>query len=548
MKLFLTLLLSAGFVLTTNYGYSQFVPGALSYHEQALMFSNYNYTGSSRIQGLGNTQISLGGDMSSALSNPAGLGFYNRSEISLTPTFNLSSANSTYLSNETSSSFNNFNLNSLGAVFNRTKDDMVPGKFRGGSFAITFSKVNNFNNEIIYSGSNENNDILDFYVQDANIQNVNADQLEGVTKGAFYTYLLSEFLDAYIEGNDTTYAPFYDRTFFSEFPTDRYPTRQEEILSTSGAQNQWNFSYGGNYGDFLYFGATLGVQSIRYNIVKQYSETYPNIDGDIVSNSLLIEDLTTEGIGVNGTFGVIARPINQLTIGLSIITPTYLSMNERYYYSTEANFNNFNMSDYGDYFDANYDIIATNPDADYTTFYEDDDILNNQLYEIDKDIIYDYKIITPLRLNAGTTFFINKNGFISADIEYVDYSNMKLKDIDGSLEGENNQINSLYKSVVNLRVGGEWRIKKIRLRAGYNYQPNPYQEDSIDRTAQTISAGIGFRTSKFFIDMAGSYKQFNTSYTPYELDNPDNEPYLQTSHVNIENSTLNIALSVGLFF
>lgn len=548
MKLFLSLLLSAGFVLTTNYGYSQYVPGALGYHEQALMFSNYNYTGSARIQGLGNTQISLGGDMSSALSNPAGLGFYNRSELSLTPSFNLSSTNSNYLSNTTSSSFNNFNLNSLGAVFNRTKDDIVPGKFRGGSFAITFSKVNNFNNEIVYAGSNENNDILDFYVQDANTQNVNADQLEGVSKGAFYTYLLSEFLDAYIEGNDTTYIPFYDRTFFSEFPTERYPTLQEEILSTSGSQNQWNFSYGGNYGDFLYFGATLGVQSIRYNIVKQYSETYPNIEGDIVSNSLLIEDLRTEGTGVNGTFGVIARPINQLTIGLSLITPTYLSMNERYYYSTEANFNNFSMSNYGDYFDANYDIIATNPDADYTTFYEDDAILSNELYEIDKEIIYDYKIITPLRLNAGTTFFINKNGFITADIEYVDYTNMKLKDIDGSLEGENNQINSLYKSVVNLRVGGEWRIKKLRIRAGYNYQPNPYKEDTIDRTAQTISAGIGFRSGKFFIDMAGSYKQFDSSYTPYTLENPDNEPYLQTSHVTIENSILNIALTVGLFF
>ena len=326
MKTFFSLLLSAGILLANNYGFSQYIPGALSYHEQALMFSNYDYTGSARIQGLGNTQISLGGDISSALSNPAGLGFYNKSEISITPSYNIYSANSTYLSNPTSSSLGKFKIDNLGAVFNKTKDDAFPGKWRGGSFAISFSKINNFNSEIEYSGLNQNNDILDFYVQDANNQNVDFDQLDGITKGAYSTYLISEFLDGFVENNDTTYMPFYDRTFFSEYPTSDYPTNQSEIISTSGSQNQWSFSYGGNYGDFIYFGATLGIQSLKYNIVKQYTEIYPGLDGDIVENSILTEELQTEGIGVNGTFGIIARPINQITIGLSLITPTYLSM------------------------------------------------------------------------------------------------------------------------------------------------------------------------------------------------------------------------------
>ena len=554
MRLFHTLILSAGFVLTLSTGFSQSVPGAMGYHEQALMFSNYNYTGSARIQGLGNTQVSLGGDISSALSNPAGLGFYNRSEVSLTPSYNSYTANTNYWSNSTSTTTGKFNVDNFGAVFNKTKDDIVAGKWKGGSFAISYSKINEFNSDIIYSGMNENNDILDFYVQDANNQNVDFDQLAGVTYGAFDTYLMSEFVDVFLTNSDSSTALFYERTFFSEYPTDRYPTNQQEIISTTGGQNQWNFSYGGNYGDFIYFGATLGVQTIRYNILKQYTETYPGLESDNLSNSFLVENLNTEGIGVNGTFGLIVRPISQMTFGLSLITPSYLSMSERYYYSTEANYNNFNMNNYGNYFDANYSDIV-NPEfidedspyypESYTTFYEDDAVLNSQTHNQDESF-FDYTITTPLRLNVGTTFFINKNGFITADIEYVDYSTMKIKDLEGYLESENEVVGELYQSVLNFRAGAEWRIKNYRLRAGYNYRPNPYKDESINNVTQAFSAGAGVRSSKFFLDLAATYKMYTSTYAPYLLDNT--ESYLETSYVEIDNEDLNIVLSIGLFF
>jgi hypothetical protein len=182
---------------------------------------------------------------------------------------------------------------------------------------------------------NDNSDIIDYYVEDANIQNVESDNLVGITKGAFNTYLISEFLDVYVNGNDTIYSPFYDRTFFSEYPTADYPTAQSEIISATGGQNQWNFSYGGNYGDILYFGATLGVQTVKYNVTKAYSEIYPGLSGDIVLNSFLTENLETSGTGINGTFGIIARPINQLTLGFSVITPTFFNMNELFLFRSQ---------------------------------------------------------------------------------------------------------------------------------------------------------------------------------------------------------------------
>lgn len=545
MKRIITLFLSAGIFLTNYSGYAQLIPGAVSYHEQALMFSNYSYTGTARIHAIGNTQISLGGDVSVALSNPAGLGFYNRSELSITPSLNIFQTDNSYLGNNISSSLNKFNIDNLGVVFNKTKSDYEPGKWRGGSFAISLSKINEFNTEINYQGLNTNNDILDFYVQDANIQNVDPADLAGVTRGAYETYLMSEFLDAFVNGNDTTYFPFYERTFFGEVPNESFPTDQSETISTSGSQNQWNFSYGGNYGDVFYFGVTLGIQSLRYRIIKEYFEQYPGAQGDVVNSSGIIEDLLTEGIGINGTFGIIARPINKVTLGLSLITPTYLSMSERYLFTSTAGYNGFDMRNYVDYFDANYDLIV-NEDAAFTTFYEDDANLTNQSYE--EESFFDYSLSTPLRVNGGITYFFNKNGFVSGDIEYVDYTNMRLRGEGGSLDGDNLDIKELYRSVINYRVGGEWRINKFRIRAGYNYKSNPYNEDLADLSSQTISGGLGFRSSKVAIDLAASSTTYNTTYAPYVLDNPDNSPFFETAMVGIDNSNLNFMLTFGLFF
>ena len=54
---------------------------AQDYTESALMFARTKPAGSARILGLGGSQTALGGDYSSALSNPAGLGMFNRSEF-----------------------------------------------------------------------------------------------------------------------------------------------------------------------------------------------------------------------------------------------------------------------------------------------------------------------------------------------------------------------------------------------------------------------------------------------------------------------------------
>jgi hypothetical protein len=64
--------------------------------EQALLFSRQSAGGSARIQALGGAQVALGGDFSSAQSNPAALGMYNRNEVTISPALTFQSADATY--------------------------------------------------------------------------------------------------------------------------------------------------------------------------------------------------------------------------------------------------------------------------------------------------------------------------------------------------------------------------------------------------------------------------------------------------------------------
>src|SRR5512138_3513032 len=108
----------AGFVLGAillPFGFGALAQG---YVESALLFSRTKPGGSARIQGAGGAQIALGGDYSSALSNPAGLGMYNRSEISLTPAYSTYDTDASYLGTTTNDSKNGLNIPGFSLVYN----------------------------------------------------------------------------------------------------------------------------------------------------------------------------------------------------------------------------------------------------------------------------------------------------------------------------------------------------------------------------------------------------------------------------------------------
>ena len=113
---------------------------------------------------MGGSQIALGGDFSSTLSNPAGLGMYNRSEVTVTPALSFYDTRAQYLGNVDDDSKSTFNIPGLSFVFHLPKEK---NGFVGGSFGISMTRTNDFNRSISYHGTNEDTSIIDYFIDDA---------------------------------------------------------------------------------------------------------------------------------------------------------------------------------------------------------------------------------------------------------------------------------------------------------------------------------------------------------------------------------------------
>ncbi len=484
---------------------------AQSSSETALLFSRFNPGGSARIQGMGGVQTSLGGDYSSAFSNPAGLGMFNRSEVSITPGFNTAKITSSYLDNNITSSKTNLNIPGLGIVFQSEKEGR--SGFLSGTFAITLNRVNNFNQTFSYEGVNNKNSIVDYFIQDAtglppeSFSN-NGNYFNTPTGLAYNNFLIedSTFIDPNASRTEyvSVIGTFPDNPNDPNDPVDIREVFQLEDVISEGAQNQWNFSYGANLSDKVFLGAGIGFSSLRFQTKKTYSESDFNfvLDPNFnpLDNLVLEEELRISGSGINGTFGLIVRPIDMVQFGISYATPTLFKLTDSYRATMSTLWN------------------------DYDYYGDGRKILTDEGEETD-EVITEYDLRTPAHLNIGGTFFFQKKGFISADVEIVNYSGAKYtSNMPGiSFDGDNENIKRLYQSTVNYRVGGEYRFGNYRARAGFSYMPDPFQEEQngISRQITSLSGGVGYRSEKFFLDFAVVYTEGKNSYRPYRVNSED---------------------------
>ena len=453
-----------------------------SYVEEALIVSRIRPGGSARIQAMGGAQTALGADISSAYYNPAGLGMYNRSDFSFTPAYSITNYSSTYFGNKSTDTRTNLIIPNLGVAFH-TGQDGQKGLW-GGTFGINFNRVNDFNETFTYSGTNPDNSIIDYFINEAS--GTNTSQFSNT--GSNYNTPTGLGYFNYLFGPQDILSP--------PGPSDQYFTDvtgiplQKEIVKNSGSQNQWSLAYGVNFKDKLFLGGGIGFTSITYRSEKTYTETFSDA-GQPMSTMQLREALSLDGSGINATVGVIYRPINTLQLGFSAATPTTYEISDNYSAVMSSSWNAFE--------------------------YQPGKILNAESASTD-NLTSTYNLITPWRLSLGMTHFFGKNGFLSADVEWLAYGNTKY-DPENDYSVENTQISNTYKSGFNLRLGGEYRLNNYRFRAGYSLMPDPFhsKQNGVDRTISSITTGVGYRTAKFYVDMAVVHSFGDTSYRPYQL-------------------------------
>ena len=478
------------------------------YYFDALRFSSTYSGGSARTQALGGSNVALGAEMTSISGNPAGLGMFNRSEISITPGFTFATNQTRLNGSKTNNQSIYGHLDNIGLVINNISDGTKG--WLGGSFGFSVNKISDFNSEFKYSAGNAQNSLVDYFIESAyGISEGNIPALEEVTditSLAYYTYLIGPL--SVIDPADPDDEYFSDVTSFI-----RPSLNQEELIKTSGSQYQWSLSYGGNLADVLYVGFGLGVVSLNYNAQKTYVESNFDYSANDPSyepiNSInLDEELNVTGTGINGTFGLIIRPVAFFRLGASITTPTMYQLKDTYNGTLAADWNNFLYSDVNGDTTLNYLEAST------------------------AQVASRYRLSTPLKATVGTAIFLGKLGFITADIEYLDYGSTWLESNDFSMDADNDYIKNNFGEALNLKAGIEIRLDALRLRAGYALDQVPITANIDYKSSnQRISAGIGLHLENFYADFTVVNSQINSDYSPYTLaDNSHPEIQLWTNN------------------
>lgn len=452
----------------------------------ALRYSDYKITGTARSAAMGNAFGALGGDFSSLSINPAGLGLYRSSEFIITPDVSKSNVDGLYLGNTASDSRYNFSLNNIGYVATFQPNNNGESSLVSYSFGVGFNRLRNYSMNMLVSGSNAQNSILTKFTE-----NVNDDYLAPADFDPYYEALAYDtYLMDYDEENDE---------FFNDLTDAGYGQSQRKTINRRGYVNEYVFSLAANFNHKFYLGATLGIQDIYYSESTDLYEYDANNNIDYFNNLNFETYLRTSGTGFNFKLGAIYKPINELRLGISIHTPTFYSLNDKYDNTMLSNMT-FNG--------ATQNYSSRSPLGEY-----------------------DYELETPLRAVLSAAYVIGKKGLISVDYEVVDYSSSKLRNGGNNnymFTDENSDINEVYRSVGNLRIGGEYRLNNIlSLRAGYENYPSAFNKNAFNTTQpnsdanySSLSAGLGIKQNNFFVDMAykhGMTKEYNTLYGGSEL-------------------------------
>jgi hypothetical protein len=490
----------------------------------ALRYAMMGHGGTARAQAIGGAVSALGGDLSTALVNPAGLAFFKTYDLTLTPNFSFGNNKTNYLGTNAKGKFSSPDFNMAGMVLPKWGSNS--GFWENFSFAIGMNKSINFNNTIKLNGVNTQSSYSEKYLEELINNNV-TDPNDAAQNFPFGSSLaFNTFLIDTVAGLNNTIKGY------RSLATPQTGINQDLTINSKGNINDLFFSASANHLNKLFIGGTLVFSKLRFERNTSYKET----DATKLKNNFnyfQVDDyLLTEGVGVGLRLGLIFKPVEKLRLGFSFHTPTLYNMDDSYNTTLTTDLEGYQGNG-----------VLTQKSAD----------LNNG-----ENGQFQYDYVNPMRIMGGISYVINEaedinkqKGFISADIEYVNYASAKFRSL-GSLGNNNNgssylqqvntSISEQFKSALNVRLGGELKFKTIMTRLGFNWMGNAYAIESLKSSRMNISGGLGYRNMGYFIDLTYVHQLSKDAVFAYRLDNGFYEPG------DIKGSAGRLLLTVGFKF
>lgn len=445
------------------------VPLRAQNETDALRYSQNFFAGTARSTAMGGAFGALGGDFASASLNPAGIGVYRSNEFTISPGLIFDNTSTSYLGNTRTDNQYQFTLNNLGIVYSKQtgKDE----GWVGYSFGIGYNQLNNFNRNtmmggIMLSGGNESSSFLDNFTNNANLG------------------IWSDYYEQLAE--DANLMP-YDTEYWNDINNAGYGQSQRRRIQEGGSMGETAFTFGANYSNRLYFGATFGIHRMRYSNYTDHTEIDDAQIIDYFDSFTFRETLETRGTGYTFKAGLIFRPISLIRIGAAFHIPTFYRIREDFSTDMASNFD-----------DPGENVpIARSP------------ILQSE-----------YWLRTPYKVIGSVAFQVGKVAMIGVDYEFMDYRQANMDNrgaTDYALMDANDRIKNVYSVAHNLRAGAELHLGPMYLRAGAAFYDSPFNSKEVNAEAWNMiySGGLGFRSKRVFFDMAYSLQTNESTYYLY---------------------------------
>ena len=385
--------------------------------------------------------------------------------------------------------------------------------WRKVTLGVNFDQVNNFDNRFFASGNTTQG--IDQYflsfaqgqalgplrVQDGErIDDAYLDIGSSLGFGAQQAFLgfQSGIIDPVEDVDDNT-------DYFSNAQFTNVDQRYSQI--TNGDNSKFTLNLAGQYRKNLYLGASLNFHNIFYEKLTRFEETGFNADSEI-QNISFDNFLRTEGSGFSFSLGGIAKLTENIRIGGSYQSPTwfYLRDDISQMINTDSPVRNSNLG-----------LINFN----------------------DISLFPEYRLKTPSKLTGSAAIIFGKNGLLSFDYGYQDMSQAELRPTSDPAFATENQVIAEQLGIVNTyRVGGEVRIDRVSLRAGYRFEDGPYEDSTIIGDLTSYSGGIG---------LSFGFSRLDLSYTRTDQDTSElffDAGATNSAFVNRVNTNISLGYSV----
>lgn len=450
----------------------------------ALRYSEQYAEGTARSVAMGNAFVALGGDMGAFSLNPASSAVYKYSEVVFTPSVTVSRSEADYLGTLQSGSKTKLGIANVGFVSTvntgRTNTGLI-----NWNFGIVFNKQNNYTfGKKVYGKTDQTSWLSALAYETDGIYAPRMDIGDGndpfYYSGAPWNSILAwnnTLLDT-LPGTDDMYIGATENLNGSDISVGGMLNQKYKTTSV-GNVTEAVINWGGNFGNKLFVGVNMGIQSLYYCYEEKYAEEALD-SRDFNTGFMSFSQgykYTATGTGINLKAGLIYVPVQWFRLGASISTPTWMYVEEEWESGMNAEFND-------GYRQSLISPLGT----------------------------YNYRLNTPFRWNAGAAFVLGNLGVVSADYESVDYSRARLEDMDYEFgyDQENSEIQQLLGKQDIFRLGAELNVAPFcAVRGGYQYYSSPYVNGTSDDVKQVLSLGTGMQfetlSGLVFVDL--TYQQ-----------------------------------------